>query len=304
VTSREKDVPINKDDLENFLRQVSTLSEVVENHSQLVAHFGYYLTEKLGETDVTPKRIRACYDAASIPAPANITDTMQKSHAFVRTSNGTTLNRDARTRIKNSIQISSRNEEGVEEALPREGLREKARTVVVVHGRDFKLRDSMFQFLRSAGLAPIEWNEAVRRTRRGAPYTGEIVDALFRDAQAIVVILSPDERVELRNDLQSEDSADNSGWQPRPNVFIEAGMALARDEAHTVLVEIGTVRHASDLVGRNSIRFDGSSTHRHDLIERLRTACCAVSTSGSDWLRVGDFGIPPRNSSESGRRSK
>jgi Predicted nucleotide-binding protein containing TIR-like domain len=145
-------------------------------------------------------------------------------------------------------------------------------------------------------------NEAVRRTGRGAPYTGEVVHALFQDAQAIVVIMSPDEHVDLRTDLQSRDSADNSGWQPRPNVFIEAGMALARDEAHTVLVEIGDVRHASDLFGRNAVRFDGSSTNRHDLIERLRTAGCSISTSGSDWLRVGDFRIPSLNSGR--RRSR
>jgi hypothetical protein len=69
-------------------------------------------------------------------------------------------------------------------------------------------------------------------------------------------------------------------------------MALARDEVHTILVEIGVVRPASDLVGRNFVRFDGSSTHRHDLIERLRTAECAVSTLGSDWLRVGSFKVP------------
>ena len=70
-------------------------------------------------------------------------------------------------------------------------------------------------------------------------------------------------------------------------------MALARDEKHTILVEIGVVRPASDLVGRNSVRFDGSSTHRNDLIERLRTTECAVSTLGSDWLRVGNFKVPP-----------
>lgn len=294
---------IDKNDLECFLQLLPALSDLLGNHSQLAAHFGYYLTEKLGETDVTPSRIRACYDAASIPVPANITDTMRKSHAFVRTSNGMTLSRDARSRIQNSMESSSRSGVRAEGTPHHQESAEKTRRVVVVHGRDLKLRDSMFQFLRSVGLAPIEWNEAARRTQRGTPYTGEIVDALFRDAQAVVAILSPEERVELRGDLQSEDSADNSGWQPRPNVFIEAGMALSRDEAHTVLVEVGLVRHASDLVGRNSIRFDGSPVRRHDLIERLRTAGCAVSTSGNDWLRVGTFEVP-RAPGDRGRKTK
>ena len=300
MPSRRIDVPIDKKGLESFLQKLPTLSEVLENHSQLVAYFGYYLTETLGETDVTPKRIRACYDASSIPAPANITDTMNKSRAFVRTSGGTTLNRDARQRIASSFEGQSR--ELVDVGLRDNNPLDKARNVVVVHGRDLKLRDSMFHLLRSVGLAPVEWNEAVRRTGRAAPYTGEVVDALFQNAQAIVVIMSPDEHVDLRNDLQSDHSADNGGWQPRPNVFIEAGMALARDEAHTVLVEIGSLRPASDLLGRNAVRFDGSSTCRHDLIERLRTAGCAISNSGTDWLRVGDFKIPSLNSGTRRRR--
>ena len=228
---------------------------------------------------------------------------MRKSGAFVRTRNGTTLNRDACTRIMNSLG-NSENLSGTKAVPSLANSTEKARNVVVVHGRDLRLRDSMFEFLRSVHLQPVEWNEAVRRTGRAAPYTGEVVDALFQDAQAIVVIMSPDEHVELRTGLQSEDSVDNSGWQPRPNVFVEAGMALARDEDHTVLVEIGTVRNASDLVGRNSVRFDGSSTRRHDLIERLRTAGCAISTVGNDWLRVGDFTISSRDSKQRGRNKK
>lgn len=304
MPSRPPYNPIEKDHLESFLNRIPTLAEVVQNHSQLVAHFGFYVTEELGEPDVTSRRVRACYDAASIPAPANIGDTMRKSRAFVDTGSGTKLHRDVRSRIQKSLETAE-NVQQPEPVSPRdEASPNKRRNVVVVHGRDSGIRDSMFGFLRSAGLAPTEWNEAVRRTGRGAPYNGEVVDALFREAQAIVVILSPDEHVELREDLQTEESSDNSGWQPRPNVFIEAGMALARDEAHTVLVEVGTVRHASDLAGRNSVRFDGSSTHRHDLIERLRTAGCAVSTSGNDWLRVGDFRIPLRDSGKRGRNAK
>lgn len=58
-------------------------------------------------------------------------------------------------------------------------------------------------------------------------------------AQAIVVLLTPDEHVQLRRDLCSSDDEflREEGFQPRANVLIEAGMALARAEARTVLVE-------------------------------------------------------------------
>jgi hypothetical protein len=304
MPSRSKPVgPIHKEHLEQFLRRIPTLSDVIENHSEMVPHFGYYLSEELGDFDLTPKRIRACYDAACIPPPANIADSMKKSGAFVRTSTGTTLHREARSRIQNSLQAPGM-EEHVNAGSSVAGSRDKTANVVVVHGRDSGLRDGMFQFLRSIGLTPVEWNEAVRRTGRGTPYTGEVVDALFHEAQAVIVILSPDERVELRPDLKTQDSVDDSGWQPRPNVFIEAGMSLARDEAHTILVQIGAVRQASDLLGRNSVHLDGSPTTRNDLIERLRTAGCAVSTVGNDWLRVGNFTIRAHTLGVPSRRKK
>jgi len=282
---------INKAGLEDFLNRVPP--RVFDNHSQIVAYFGFYLTEELGDGDVTPKKLRACYDAARLPVPANITDTMRKSNAFVRTASGTLLRRETKTRIQDSLITKNQVSISTPPYPPPTLVPDKTRNVVVVHGRDSRLRDGMFQFLRSIGLAPVEWGEAVRRTGRGAPYTGQIVDALFQDAQAIVVLLSPDEQVELRSDLREPNDNDNEGWQPRPNVFIEAGMALARDEAHTILVQIGAVRTASDLLGRHLVHFDGSSAHRHALIERLRTAGCTLSTSGTDWLRIGNFDLSP-----------
>lgn len=282
--------PIDKQGVEGFLDRIPDVSEVLGSHSLLVMHFGYYLAEELGD-DVTPKNIRACYDAAGVQAPANVTDVMRKSGMFVYTSSGTKLHREARNRIQGSLKFSGNRDEPAA-AGPDGSRSEQARRVVVVHGRDLRLRDAMFGLLRSVGLAPVEWSEAVRKTGHGTPYTGEVVDALFSDARAIVVILSPDEFVTTRTDLQDPTSSENSGHQPRPNVFLEAGMALAKDQAHTILVQIGHIRGASDLFGRNSVMFDGTSAKRHELIERLKTAGCAASTAGSDWLRVGDFSLP------------
>jgi predicted nucleotide-binding protein len=304
MPSRNQD-SVDKQSLENFLKRVPALSEVLDNHSQLVAHFGYFLSEEAVETDITPGKIRACYEAAAIRPPANITDAMRKSHAFIRTSGGTKLHRDFRLRIKASLatlQIELNAVASVSSSA--RTYTEKARKVVVIHGRDSGIRNGMFELLRSLGLAPIEWSEAVARTGSGTPYTGEVVEELFRDAQAIVVILSPDEYTELREDLQDEGSVENRGWQPRPNVFIEAGMALAKDEKHTICVEIGKVRQASDLFGRNVVRFDGSPAHRHELAERLRTAGCEVATSGTDWLRAGNFGVPTTSAKERRGRKK
>ncbi len=41
----------------------------------------------------------------------------------------------------------------------------------------------MFDFVRSIGLRPIEWSEAVGLTAKGAPFVGEVLDAAVGYAQ-------------------------------------------------------------------------------------------------------------------------
>ena len=53
------------------------------------------------------------------------------------------------------------------------------RKVFVVHGRNERIRASMFNFLRAIGLEPIEWADAKRLTRKGTPKIDEILDAVF-----------------------------------------------------------------------------------------------------------------------------
>jgi hypothetical protein len=124
----------------------------------------------------------------------------------------------------------------------------------------------------------------------------------FRDAQAIVVLMTPDEVVYLRSELASGDIDRQSQpmLQPRPNVLFEAGMAMGRQGARTVLAQVGDVRPFSDLSGRHTVRLDNSVARRKDLAQRLETAGCPVDLSGDDWLTSGDFKAreaPSHNSS-------
>ena len=166
--------------------------------------------------------------------------------------------------------------------------------VFVVHGRNLAARDAIFQFLRALGLHPIEWSQAVRATGKGAPYIGEVLDAAFDQAQAVVVLMTPDEVAYLRPDYASGpgDSETEPQAQARPNVLFEAGMAMGRNSDRTILVELGDVRPFSDVAGRHAIRLDPSAAMRKELAQRLETAGCAVDMTGSNWLTAGDF-TPP-----------
>jgi len=157
-------------------------------------------------------------------------------------------------------------------------------------------RDSMFAFLRAVGLKPIEWDQAVALTGKGSPYIGEVLDVAFDDAQAIVVLLTPDDIAYIRSEYASdeEDPELTPRGQARPNVLFEAGMAMGRNADRTLLVEMGDLRPFSDVGGRHALRLSDSPQSRKSLAERLRTAGCSVDFTGSDWLSAGDFTPPTR----------
>ena len=162
--------------------------------------------------------------------------------------------------------------------------------VFVVHGRDGALRDSMFAFLRAIGLHPLEWSEAIAATGHPSPYVGEVLDRAFSMAQAIVVLLSPDDEARLKpHFIRPSDPSYESDLtgQARPNVLFEAGMAMARDPRRTILVEIGVLRPFSDIGGRHVVRLDNTTERRQDLAGRLDSAGCRVNLRGTDWHRVG-----------------
>ncbi|MCH8565195.1 nucleotide-binding protein [Nesterenkonia sp. LB17] len=169
------------------------------------------------------------------------------------------------------------------------------RSVFVVHGRNELLRKSMFDFLRSINLSPMEWTSAVELTGEGSPYIGQILDAAFDHATAVVVLMTPDEVAYLqpRYGNSDNDQETQPAPQARPNVLFEAGMALGRDPKRTVLVEVGEVRPFSDVAGRHAIKLSNAPATRQALANRLRTAGCAVDLHGTDWHTSGDFAAPP-----------
>lgn len=176
----------------------------------------------------------------------------------------------------------------------------------MVHGRNAAARDSMFAFLRSLGLKPIEWDQAVALTGKGSPYIGEVLDVAFEEGQAVVVLLTPDDVAYLRREYTDRD--DDPGLTPRgqarPNVLFEAGMAMGRNADRTILVEIGDLREFSDVGGRHALRMVDSPEKRKSLAERLKTAGCPVDMTGSDWMNAGDFTPPsaPGNGLPVGKR--
>lgn len=167
-----------------------------------------------------------------------------------------------------------------------------ATDVFVVHGRNYPARSALFVFLRSIGLRPLEWSEAIRATGQPAPYIREILNAAFSKAHAVLVLFTPDDEARLTEPLRSDNDPPHEtqlSGQARPNVIFEAGMAFGRFEKRTVLVELGELRPFSDIAGIHVVRLDNTTQRRQELAERLKAAGCPVQLDGVSWHDAGDF---------------
>ena len=167
-----------------------------------------------------------------------------------------------------------------------------AREVFVVHGRNDTAREAMFAFLRSIDLIPLEWNVAREDTGKPSPYIGEILQAAFSRAHAVVVLLTPDDEARLKPQFRADADPPYETQltgQARPNVLFEAGMAMGGQPDRVVLVELGNLRPFTDIAGLHIVRMDNSSQRRQELAQKLRTAGCPINLNGEYWHTAGDF---------------
>ncbi|MDX1982044.1 MAG: nucleotide-binding protein [Bryobacteraceae bacterium] len=180
-------------------------------------------------------------------------------------------------------------------------MQKKKQTVFVVHGRNMAARNAVFTFLQSLGLNPLEWDDAVKSTGDAAPYVGTVLKAGFKQAQAILVLLTGDDFAVLDPAYQ-QPYEDASVPQPRQNVAFEAGMALAKYPGRTILASLGRVTLFSDIVGRYMVRLDHNPGSRTELRSYLERCGCLIEPRDG-WETAGDFDAPERSSTTSTIRS-
>ena len=168
----------------------------------------------------------------------------------------------------------------------------KSNKVMVVHGRNEAIREALYTLLRALGLKPLEYTQGIRATRKGAPVTREVLDALFEKAAAVVVLLTGDDEARLKpkfrkpNDQPYERQLTG---QARANVLFEAGRASGSHPDQTIFVQVGRHRPFSDTAGVQIIHLGNDLASRKDLATRLDTAGCDVDMTGNDRMSAGNF---------------
>ena len=145
------------------------------------------------------------------------------------------------------------------------------RSIFIVHGRNTAARDELAKFLRHLDAKPMSWTEAADLTQKASPTTMDIINAGMANAQAIVVLFTPDDQAKLKpgfiDDHDGAHEREVTG-QARQNVILEAGMALGVAPERTILVRLGQTRSISDIEGVNWINLGDTWDHRN----RLRVA--------------------------------
>lgn len=169
------------------------------------------------------------------------------------------------------------------------------RKVFVVYGRNWRAVQQLNMFLRSLDLSVIDF-QRTSAEMGGIKFNLDVVRKGLEDAQAMVILFTPDEYAALRPSLRGNGDRPHEiqRWQARPNVAFEAGFAVALDPKRTILVTLGhEVEIFSDLAGVQYCRLSNSRTSRQYLRDLLlKGAKCKMDEGTTDYLDTaiaGDF---------------
>ncbi|HZS79002.1 MAG TPA: TIR domain-containing protein [Ktedonobacteraceae bacterium] len=167
-----------------------------------------------------------------------------------------------------------------------------SRNVYLVHGQNSAATRAMCEFLQSLELVPITKETVVKLMGETAPFIGQIIDAAFEHANAVIVLFTGDDLARLRSDLQ-KDSEKAAGrdfaYQPGQDQVFEAGYAFGRYPEHTILLQLGNMQLFSDIDGMYIPIFTGKEDERRSLIDKLKKVGCTLKDDGDKWRKAGNF---------------
>jgi predicted acylesterase/phospholipase RssA len=164
--------------------------------------------------------------------------------------------------------------------------------VFIIHGRNLAAVEQLSRFLRALGLEPWRFDQ-VSGELGANPFIGDVVSLGLHNAQVVIALFTPDERAALQTKFYAPEDRerDRRRFQSRPNVFVEAGMALAHAPERTIMVVAGDVELPSDFGGRLMLRLSNTEGPRRKLRDVLHAAGCIIADGDAflDSKQHGDF---------------
>ena len=153
-------------------------------------------------------------------------------------------------------------------------------SVFIIHGRNLKALDAIVKFIETFDLTWLDMEKARELTGKASPTIFEKVHKGIEEAQAVVILFTPDEQAGLRNQFANSNGDREAGFQPRPNVLYEAGVAfaIARQE-RTIFIKMGKTRAVSDLAGIEYIELTNGRKERRNFAKALKDAGLPIDLS-------------------------
>jgi len=156
---------------------------------------------------------------------------------------------------------------------------ENKRTVFIVHGRDTEALSLIRKWITENSLSPITFADAKMLVDTPVPTVLQVVDRGMKEAQAILVLVTPDDITRLSGVHVKTEVDEEERKQARPNVIFEAGMAFGRYRDRTVLVEYEEPSMFSDVLGHYAVRVtkvEDGLEGLDDLYKQLKVAGCEL----------------------------
>jgi hypothetical protein len=161
----------------------------------------------------------------------------------------------------------------------------------IVHGHDEQARSALENFLNALGVRVVPFHRAAPADMAASIL--ETVLAGISKADVVFILFTPDEQSSFYSPstgqylAQTEEGEALAGWQPRPNVIFEAGVAVAVARAKTALIKLGPIRRISDLDGVRYINLNEPNAHHQlwDFVAARVPGTPEVSAQVIDRLR-------------------
>jgi predicted nucleotide-binding protein len=251
-------------------RRVYALIEQAANTGRVQRHVGALILA--GENGISYQRYATAEDMAEL--------------------RGVPIERHSSPSLPQAAPIRGATKARVARAKPVKTTRNN--TIFVVHGRDTKLNEDIFGFLRAIGINPKEWSHAIKEAEGANPNIGEVIHNIMKQVQGVLVMFSPDEEAKLKLKFSSEKDRKKGAHkleaQSRPNVIFEAGLAMGAHAEKTILVQVGETREISDMAGRHMVHLSDDPNDRKELAQRLRDKLkFKIDTDGTSWLSEFKF---------------
>ena len=169
--------------------------------------------------------------------------------------------------------------------------KEKRQSVYIVEGKNGKETKRIEELLQNTFGLHCLTKQDVAGSTGGSSFIGDILNVAFEKAQAVIVLLTPEENVRLRQKFwRTNEDVLETEFHPQPTQeqIFEAGYAFGKFPQRTILIRTGEIRPMSDIVGRFILSKEEVTPPAIQLRDNLLQAGCIIKDIPAEFTDQED----------------